>query len=288
MLRPEASQGRLVFLISGLPGDRLQISEMEESELVSNGVPQPLLKVAKSLYVEYFGLPRGPYGDKQLGTLARGVRRKCKKRSEATLIKEQRLATRRLSEKDTASGSMFGTRIPAEAKESCWSECHTKLHRALAEKQAAKVAEAAETRGQGLRPKTTAALKTKLQRGQRGRVTARQRRLLEKLSQPSKKPGLENARVYVLPKATANTELGPQQVLVDKVALADLVVVDNLNTPNWQTAEAMLRGKTICEGADVSKHKRICFAGAVQARSTQFLADDRVMFSMFIFTVRHY
>ena len=44
----------------------------------------------------------------------------------------------------------------------------------------------------------------------------------------------------------------------------------------------MLRGKTICEGADVSKHKRICFAGAVQARSTQFLADDRVMFSMFI------
>ena len=163
MLRPEASQGRLVFLISGLPGDRLQISEMEESELVSNGVPQPLLKVAKSLYVEYFGLPRGPYGDKQLGTLARGVRRKCKKRSEATLIKEQRLATRRLSEKDTASGSMFGTRIPAEAKESCWSECHTKLHRALAEKQAAKVAEAAETRGQGLRPKTTAALKTKLQ-----------------------------------------------------------------------------------------------------------------------------
>lgn len=261
---------------------------MEESELVSNGVPQPLLKLAKSLYVEYFGQPRGPYGDKQLGTLARGVRRKCKKRSEATLIKEQRLATRRLSEKDTASGSMFGTSIPAEAKESCWSECHTKLHRALAEKQAAKVAEAAETRGQGLRPKTTAALKTKLQRGQRGRVTARQRRLLEKLSQPSKKPGLENARVYVLPKAKANTELGPRQVLVDKVALADLVVVDNLNTPSWQTAEAMLRGKTICEGADVSKHKRICFAGAVQARSTQLLADDRVMFSMFFFTVSYY
>ncbi|CAE7033166.1 unnamed protein product [Symbiodinium sp. CCMP2592] len=229
--------------------DRLQISEMEESELVSNGVPQPLVKLAKRLYVEYFGQPRGAYGDKKLGTLARGVRRKCHKRSEATLIKDQRLATRKLSEKDTASGSMFGTRIPAEAKKSCWSECHTNLHRALAEKQAAKVAEATETHGQGLRPKTTAALKTKLHRGQRGRVTARQRRLLDKLSQPSKKPSLENARVYVLPKATAaKTELGPRQVLVDQVALADLVVVDNLNTPSWQAAEAMLRGKTICEG----------------------------------------
>ena len=129
---------------------------------------------------------------------------------------------------DTASGSMFGTRSLPRRKSHVGVNVTPSCTEPWPRNRQPRWRKRPRHVDKDSARKTTAAWKTKLQRGQRGRVTARQRRLLEKLSQPSKKPGLENARVYVLPKATANTELGPRQVLVDKVALADLVVVDNL------------------------------------------------------------
>ena len=172
--------------------DRVEISHMDETELIQNGAVQPLLQNAMKQYLHFFGKARRPYGHPELGTRARGVPRgpkKSKLKSEASLLKQQRQATRHLSSKTGSktgsSRTMFGKKLPGAI--ACWSEKHAALHQALEAKRSAKVLEALETRGQGLRPGTTAALKTrKLLNGPFAGLTARKRRLKAMLEAPQK------------------------------------------------------------------------------------------------------
>ena len=159
-----------------------------------------------------------------------------------------------------------GASIPVDDDSGIFTHKHEALFKALAEKKDNKVAEARETRTQGLRPKTTAALRkdvflSKAKKiaarnaaGQAPGKTARARRLNAKKQVGPSTAKLQ--RFFVVPGSGARQpELLKHQALVEDVREADVVLVPKLTAPSSHAALAMLHGKTLSEGLDISKHK---------------------------------
>ena len=166
---------------------------------------------------------------------------------------------------------MFGKRLPDAI--TCWSEKHEALHKALEAKKSAKISEALETRGQGLRAGTTAALKMrKLLNGPFAGLTARKRRLKAMLEAPPKRSrdGHDRSKVFIVPgKRAEAVQLLPGQSEVGSVDAADLVVVPSLGSPSRYAAEAMLLGRTICASPDIGRSKHVTCKARAETQTAQ-------------------
>ena len=232
------------------------------SEISDVAAARPLFRQAAGLYVEFFGKPRGAYGS-ELGTLARGVAKKRKAdrgQTEASLRKKQRAALDRLaaeSDRPSRSKTMFGASMPGPADvASVWTERHEDLKQAFAEKREHKIAEARETRRQGLRGSTTAPLKTFTKKC----ATAREQRLHDEMAKhaargPARR--FDKATCYIGAKGISEM---PGQRRTDDLHKADIIVTGKkLEKPDWRAAHAMLVGKIVAEDTDLTKSRHVAW-----------------------------
>ena len=90
-----------------------------------HGHPGPLIPIAMELYRKYFGEPRASYGDRVLGTIARGRKRCPKNVSERKLLLKQAATVKKLRA-STGQGlnSMFGPNIRVPSHNSLVKEDH--------------------------------------------------------------------------------------------------------------------------------------------------------------------
>lgn len=274
--------------------DRMTISLcIKRGELLrSTREPAQLLWNSLALYREFFGEPRGQYGDPKLGTLARGKKRCSSAVTETSLVRGQCRAVESLAVSVPGGRSMFGatTALPTmadvRADGQVWTKRHRALDHALQQKRFAKIAEATETLGQGLRPEANAGLQTKAKAQAKPKPAPKPKpepkpklkpdpkrkrqakrlpkRVIEKLkwqkvlqlrgvaatAKAQTSLASDDAKIWVHPERSerkTNEFSGFGHRVVSDLNIASIVVVQKLTTHGFPHLHAMLRGKHLVE-----------------------------------------
>lgn len=249
---------------------------MQVSDIPDVAAARPLFPRAMNLYVEFFGKPRGTYGG-EMGTLARGVSKKRKKigadgtQTEVSLMKKQRAALEHLATVRPAGRqkTMFGTAMPGPADvASVWTDRHADLSEAFKEKLACKVAEARETTKQGLRASCTAPLKTMAKKSAARRIQKMHDDMAKAASRGAARR-YDAATCYI---AAKNISPVHSQRTTEDLRKADIIITGRkLEKPDWRAAHAMVTGKVVAEGTDLSKSRYIKWQKRPETMTSQCL-----------------
>ena len=198
-----------------------------------------------------------------MGTLARGVSRKRKQtdangtQTEVGLLKKQRAALEHLATVRPAQRqkTMFGTPMPGPADvESVWTDRHADLSEAFKEKHACKIAEARETTKQGMRASCTAPLKTLAKKSAARRIQRMHDEMAKAASRGAARR-YDAATCYIVPKEMSEVR---SQRRTSDMHKADIIITGRkLEKPDWRAAYAMVTGKVVAEGSDLSKSRYI-------------------------------